>query len=135
VRFQVADVARLPFPDGSFDAVFSSGSIKHWPDPVAGLRELHRVLAPGGRAYVAEMNRTAAPASVAAQAARTRSWVMRRIYPCALAHALSPEEGRAALRASPFGAPVGERMLLDGCVWLFALSKAGGATLHEDGRP
>lgn len=124
LHFQVADVGRLPFPDGAFDAVMSSGSIKHWPDPVAGLRELHRVLAPGGRAFVVEMNRIAPPAAVAAQRARMRSWFFRRIYPQVFTHALAPDEARAVFAASPFGAPVGERMLLDGCLWLFEARKA-----------
>jgi ubiquinone/menaquinone biosynthesis C-methylase UbiE len=124
LTFQIADVARLPYPDGHFDVVLSSGSMKHWPDAVAGLRELHRVLRPGGRAYVAEMNRTAPAEGVAAQAARARSLVMRRLYPRALAHALAPDEGRAAIAASPFGPPVAQRLLLDGCIWLFEARKA-----------
>ena len=41
LHFEVADVSHLPFPDGQFDAVVSSGSIKHWPDQLGGLRELH----------------------------------------------------------------------------------------------
>ncbi|WP_346112368.1 class I SAM-dependent methyltransferase [Nonomuraea maheshkhaliensis] len=34
---------RLPFDDGAFDAAMSVASIHHWPDPIAGLRELRRV--------------------------------------------------------------------------------------------
>lgn len=39
----------LPFPDGSFDGVMAASSIEQTPDPRAVLRELHRVLRPGGR--------------------------------------------------------------------------------------
>jgi SAM-dependent methyltransferase len=50
VSFEVADAGRpLPFPDGSFDAVFCNDSINHFPGRVAVLRDWHRVLRPGGR--------------------------------------------------------------------------------------
>jgi SAM-dependent methyltransferase len=33
----------LPFEDGSFDAAMAFATIHHWPDPIAGLREMRRV--------------------------------------------------------------------------------------------
>jgi SAM-dependent methyltransferase len=33
----------LPFPDQSFDAAMAVATIHHWPDPIAGLREMQRV--------------------------------------------------------------------------------------------
>jgi SAM-dependent methyltransferase len=33
----------LPFADGSFDAAMAIATLHHWPDPIAGLRELRRV--------------------------------------------------------------------------------------------
>jgi DNA-binding transcriptional MerR regulator len=33
----------LPFEDGSFDAAMAVSTVHHWPDPVAGLREMKRV--------------------------------------------------------------------------------------------
>ena len=55
----VADACRLPFPAGVFGQVVSSFSFHIWPCPVAGLQELMRVLAPGGRAWVYELRREA----------------------------------------------------------------------------
>ncbi|WP_101295283.1 methyltransferase domain-containing protein [Halegenticoccus soli] len=52
VRFYRGDAERLPFKDGSFDLVWSSGSIEYWPNPVAALRELRRVVKPGGQVLV-----------------------------------------------------------------------------------
>lgn len=46
------DAESLPFRDEAFDAVLSSGSIEYWPAPVDALREMHRVLRPGGFALV-----------------------------------------------------------------------------------
>ncbi|MET9429719.1 methyltransferase domain-containing protein [Streptomyces sp. NPDC003036] len=45
----LADVARLPLRDGVLDAVFGTGLISHLPRPADGLRELARVVRPGGR--------------------------------------------------------------------------------------
>lgn len=126
LRFEVADVARLPFPNDHFDAVFSSGSIKHWPDQAVALREIHRVLVPGGRLFVGEMNRLAPPAAIAAQRVRLRHWLFRLIYPGIFAKAMSPDEARSLLADSPFGRPTDERMLLDGVFWLFEAHKGVG---------
>jgi SAM-dependent methyltransferase len=52
VEFRVGDVASLPFADASFDAVVSTFSLHHWPDPAKGLEEIYRVLRPGGVARI-----------------------------------------------------------------------------------
>ena len=38
-----ATAERLPFEDRSFDAAMAFATIHHWPDPIAGLREMRRV--------------------------------------------------------------------------------------------
>ena len=48
VRFGVADVHRLPFPDGYFDVVHAHQLLQHVADPEAALREMGRVCKPGG---------------------------------------------------------------------------------------
>lgn len=51
-----AEIPALPFEDGAFDHVHSSGVLHHTPDPVGILRELKRVLRPGGTANVMVYN-------------------------------------------------------------------------------
>jgi SAM-dependent methyltransferase len=43
------DGTRLPFPDGTFDRIICSEVLEHIPDDEAALRELFRILKPGGR--------------------------------------------------------------------------------------
>jgi ubiquinone/menaquinone biosynthesis C-methylase UbiE len=49
-RFVDGSVTELPFPDESFDMVFSHGVIHHVPDTERAVAEFHRVLRPGGTA-------------------------------------------------------------------------------------
>jgi SAM-dependent methyltransferase len=51
-EFRVADAERLEFADRSFDLVYSHGVLHHTPDAASAVREVHRVLAPGGQAVV-----------------------------------------------------------------------------------
>ncbi|HEY4751654.1 MAG TPA: class I SAM-dependent methyltransferase, partial [Candidatus Limnocylindrales bacterium] len=51
-RLEAADVASLPFGDGSFDLVVSTLSMHHWADRQSGLAEIARVLKPGASALV-----------------------------------------------------------------------------------
>jgi demethylmenaquinone methyltransferase/2-methoxy-6-polyprenyl-1,4-benzoquinol methylase len=46
----------LPFPDGSFDAVTIAFGLRNVTDKALALREMHRVLKPGGRALVLEFS-------------------------------------------------------------------------------
>jgi len=51
------DAEQLPFADASFDRVSSNGVLHHTPDMPAALREIRRVLVPGGEARVIVYNR------------------------------------------------------------------------------
>jgi ubiquinone/menaquinone biosynthesis C-methylase UbiE len=48
----LADVHQIPLADSSVNLVISRGSIPFWADPAKALKEIHRVLVPGGEACV-----------------------------------------------------------------------------------
>ncbi len=52
-QFQVADALGMPFPDQSFDLVWSLESGEHMPDKQKFLQECQRVLRPGGKLIMA----------------------------------------------------------------------------------
>ncbi|MFF9645186.1 class I SAM-dependent methyltransferase [Kitasatospora aureofaciens] len=56
VTLLVADGAELPLPDASVDFVLLRYVLQHVPDPVAVLAEVRRVLRPGGRVAVTEVD-------------------------------------------------------------------------------
>lgn len=49
---RAADLTALPFPSGAFDVAICSHVLEHVPDDRTAIAELHRILAPGGRAAV-----------------------------------------------------------------------------------
>jgi 2-polyprenyl-3-methyl-5-hydroxy-6-metoxy-1,4-benzoquinol methylase len=51
-EFRVADAEKLNFANETFDLVYSHGVLHHTPDTGMAVREIHRVLKPGGRAMV-----------------------------------------------------------------------------------
>ena len=54
LTFELADIYRLPHADNSFDAAWSCAVIQHLADPVQGLKEIRRVLRPGGVIGIAD---------------------------------------------------------------------------------
>jgi ubiquinone/menaquinone biosynthesis C-methylase UbiE len=69
VLFTVGDVADLPYADATFDLVVSTMSQHHWADAGAGLRELRRVLRPGGQVWIYDFRLALRRAQNAARAA------------------------------------------------------------------
>lgn len=61
VEFLYGDALNLPFPDASFDVVTMGFGIRNVEDPDQCLREMHRVLTPGGRVIILEFSRPVNP--------------------------------------------------------------------------
>lgn len=84
VRLQHAAAEALPFPSDSFDAACIAFGLRNLADRVQGLREMHRVLRPGGRGVVLEFAMPSVP-------------VLGRIYLWYFHHVL-PRIGRLVSR-------------------------------------
>jgi demethylmenaquinone methyltransferase / 2-methoxy-6-polyprenyl-1,4-benzoquinol methylase len=61
VRFEWADALELPYPDGAFDAVTVGFGARNLANLDGGLRELARVLRPGGRLVILEITQPRRP--------------------------------------------------------------------------
>jgi ubiquinone/menaquinone biosynthesis C-methylase UbiE len=55
VDFRHGDAAHMPFEDESFDLTVCHAAFKNFTDPVGALREMHRVLVPGGVALIGDL--------------------------------------------------------------------------------
>ena len=65
VSWEQGDVQSLPYPDASFTIVVSRFTFHHFPEPLAVLREMVRVCAPGGRVVVADVQAADDPVKAA----------------------------------------------------------------------
>lgn len=61
VRFEWADALQLPYDEGRFDAVTVGFGLRNFADWDRGMREMARVLKPGGRAVILEFTKPTRP--------------------------------------------------------------------------
>ena len=52
ITWRVENIQALSFEDDSFDTIISCETLDHLPDPATALKELYRVLKPGGKLYL-----------------------------------------------------------------------------------
>src|SRR5512138_989594 len=48
VRFEIGNIYEIPYPDSSFDAAFAFTVLEHVREPLRAMREMRRILKPGG---------------------------------------------------------------------------------------
>lgn len=61
IKFEQADVMKLQYPDNTFDVVSISFGIRNVADPVQALKEMSRVVKPGGKVMVLEFGQASLP--------------------------------------------------------------------------
>ena len=57
VKTKIGDIRKLPYASNYFDYVYTMGTIEHIPRPIDAMREIFRVLKPGGRAVIGVPNK------------------------------------------------------------------------------
>jgi len=67
VEFRHGDAAQMPFPPNSFDFIVCQAAFKNFSEPVQALREMHRVLKPGGKALILDLRPDASPKAINAE--------------------------------------------------------------------
>ena len=66
VAFHRGNAASMPFEPDSFDLIVCRAAFKNFSEPVRALAEMHRVLKPGGKAFIFDLRPDASPADIAA---------------------------------------------------------------------
>jgi ubiquinone/menaquinone biosynthesis C-methylase UbiE len=107
--FRHGDVANMPFAGDSFDYVVCVAAFKNFPDPVAALDEMHRVLKPGAVASILDMRKDATRDEIDREVQGMRlspfnMWLTRLIFRHALLRAAYTRERlEDVVRRSNFG--------------------------------
>ena len=106
IDFQVADVLQLPFDDASFDVASISFGIRNVADPKQALKELHRVLRPGGRVMVLEFGQPRNPLF-----SKIYQWYSRHVLPRVGGAVTGFPEAYSYLEESSFHFPCADNFL------------------------
>lgn len=110
-RTQVADALDLPFPDDQFDVVTVAFGLRNMADYEAALREMRRVLKPGGRLVILDFS---LPCGILRKPYR---WYLHRVLPKLAGWLTGQRDAYEYLGGSIEAFPAGEEMtrLLETC--------------------
>jgi ubiquinone/menaquinone biosynthesis C-methylase UbiE len=135
----VADAKQLPFVDNSWDLIVTSECVEHTGDPLQAIREMLRILKPGGNLVLTTPNRLWSPLVKASSALQIRKFRGREdfLFPrqirklardleCNVVH----EEGCHLFpRQIPFVKPI--LKILDNYHWIFRFSINYGCVIQK----
>ena len=109
IEWKEAPAENMPFPDGSFDLVLCSMGLQFFADKVSALREMRRVLVPGGRAAVLTPGPTPPLMEAFAGALTQHVAPEAAMFVHAVFSVHDPDEARGLLDQAGFDAVVIER--------------------------
>lgn len=116
VEFVHSSAVKLPFDDGSFDAVFTAGSLHEWSEPQKTLNEIGRVLKTGGRVLISDFRRDMFPLLKWFLYLNARPKAIRPGLITSINAAYSPDELKMLIRETELafckvlGTPIGVRI-------------------------
>jgi ubiquinone/menaquinone biosynthesis C-methylase UbiE len=107
-EFQQGDAAHLPFANDVFDFIVCRAAFKNFGDPVGALKEMHRVLRPGGEALIVDMRKDASNREIVEEVATMRQgWLNAILTRGALRslriRAYTREDFERMITDTPFG--------------------------------
>jgi len=117
VEFVHSSGAELPFDDGSFDAVFTAGSLHEWSEPQKTFNEIGRVLKIGGRVLISDLRRDMFPLLKWFLYLNARPKAIRPGLLTSINAAYTPDEVRALIRETELsscevtGSPIGLKVI------------------------
>lgn len=76
VDFQRGNASKMPFEGDTFDLIVCRAAFKNFSDPVGALREMRRVLRPGGKAFIIDLRKDTPKAEIDAHIDQMRAGAM-----------------------------------------------------------
>jgi ubiquinone/menaquinone biosynthesis C-methylase UbiE len=108
VEFLRGDAASTPFPPDAFDFIICRAAFKNFSDPLGAIKEMHRVLRPGGEAVIRDMRADASNSALDAEVramglGRLATILNRVIFRGLRRRAYTSDELLRMVAATPFG--------------------------------
>jgi ubiquinone/menaquinone biosynthesis C-methylase UbiE len=108
IEFRQGNVSQMPFAADWFDFLVCRAAFKNFSDPVGALKEMHRVLRPGGKGLILDMRKDATNAAIADEVAKMDLGLVSRFMTSAALHSLKKRAYTQAdfermIAQTPFG--------------------------------
>ncbi len=124
IDFRQGDVAHMPFDDESFDFLVCRAAFKNFSHPAQAIREMHRVLVPGGTALIIDLRSDAPQSSVNRMVDqmglnRVNALLTKWIFRCMLLkRAYARQQFSEFIAAAPFAQVDFDETLIGYDIWL-----------------